>query len=230
MANGCWLFDQDSFESEWKVFHLFCSRSTSIVLRCIDFDSRKSCLPGWLWRLETNTPHWFPLGLFPWRKLDFGFVFPCAWLWWGPHLLMGTGGKMLNNNTIVNIGLQLADACWNTYASTQYVWVGGSQSEFLLKPSDVPGLVSGLKASHTSLSTETSQVAAQPVMMNFDSMQSMGSISLMGYMSYARRCWRRTSMRGAQQEIQNTLIGQRVLLQVSINSCRHQQDMLDWLM
>ncbi|KAG6896909.1 hypothetical protein C0992_005311 [Termitomyces sp. T32_za158] len=29
------------------------------------------------------------------------------------------GGKMLNNDTIVNIGLQLADACWNTYASTQ---------------------------------------------------------------------------------------------------------------
>ncbi|KNZ78343.1 putative mannosyl-oligosaccharide alpha-1,2-mannosidase 1B [Termitomyces sp. J132] len=29
------------------------------------------------------------------------------------------GGKLLNNDTIVNIGLQLADACWNTYASTQ---------------------------------------------------------------------------------------------------------------
>ncbi|KIK58077.1 glycoside hydrolase family 47 protein [Collybiopsis luxurians FD-317 M1] len=28
------------------------------------------------------------------------------------------GGKLLNNDTIVNIGLQLADACWNTYAST----------------------------------------------------------------------------------------------------------------
>ncbi|KAG6901597.1 hypothetical protein C0995_010157 [Termitomyces sp. Mi166 len=29
------------------------------------------------------------------------------------------GGKLLNNDTIVNIGLQLADACWNTYASTE---------------------------------------------------------------------------------------------------------------
>ncbi|KAG6819563.1 hypothetical protein H0H93_010728 [Arthromyces matolae] len=28
------------------------------------------------------------------------------------------GGKLLNNDTIVNYGLQLADACWNTYAST----------------------------------------------------------------------------------------------------------------
>jgi mannosyl-oligosaccharide alpha-1,2-mannosidase len=28
------------------------------------------------------------------------------------------GGKLLNNQTIVNIGLQLIDACWNTYAST----------------------------------------------------------------------------------------------------------------
>jgi mannosyl-oligosaccharide alpha-1,2-mannosidase len=28
------------------------------------------------------------------------------------------GGKLLNNETIVNIGLALADACWNTYAST----------------------------------------------------------------------------------------------------------------
>lgn len=36
------------------------------------------------------------------------------------------GGKLLNNNTIVKIGLQLVDACWNTYASTAYV----SQSAF----------------------------------------------------------------------------------------------------
>ncbi len=31
------------------------------------------------------------------------------------------GGKLFNNNTIVNIGLQLVDACWNTYASTACV-------------------------------------------------------------------------------------------------------------
>jgi hypothetical protein len=31
------------------------------------------------------------------------------------------GGRLLNNDTIVNIGLELADACWNTYASTAYV-------------------------------------------------------------------------------------------------------------
>ncbi|KAI3600436.1 glycoside hydrolase family 47 protein [Moniliophthora roreri] len=29
------------------------------------------------------------------------------------------GGKLLNNETIVSIGLALADACWNTYASTE---------------------------------------------------------------------------------------------------------------
>ncbi|KAL0069252.1 hypothetical protein AAF712_003616 [Marasmius tenuissimus] len=28
------------------------------------------------------------------------------------------GGRLLNNDTIVKIGLDLADACWNTYAST----------------------------------------------------------------------------------------------------------------
>ncbi|KAL4254782.1 alpha-1,2-Mannosidase [Abortiporus biennis] len=28
------------------------------------------------------------------------------------------GGKMLNNNTIIQTALELADACWNTYAST----------------------------------------------------------------------------------------------------------------
>ncbi|KAF8551640.1 glycoside hydrolase family 47 protein [Imleria badia] len=28
------------------------------------------------------------------------------------------GGKLTNNDTIFNIGLQLTDACWNTYAST----------------------------------------------------------------------------------------------------------------
>ena len=28
------------------------------------------------------------------------------------------GGKLLNNQTIVDIALELVDACWNTYAST----------------------------------------------------------------------------------------------------------------
>ncbi|KAF9225798.1 glycoside hydrolase family 47 protein [Gyrodon lividus] len=28
------------------------------------------------------------------------------------------GGKLTNNDTLVNIGLELTDACWNTYAST----------------------------------------------------------------------------------------------------------------
>ncbi|OJA21379.1 hypothetical protein AZE42_09397 [Rhizopogon vesiculosus] len=32
------------------------------------------------------------------------------------------GGKLANNDTMVNIGLQLTDACWNTYASTAYVY------------------------------------------------------------------------------------------------------------
>lgn len=31
------------------------------------------------------------------------------------------GGRLLDNQTIVDIGLQLVDACWNTYASTRYV-------------------------------------------------------------------------------------------------------------
>lgn len=28
------------------------------------------------------------------------------------------GGKLLENQTIVDIGLTLVDSCWNTYAST----------------------------------------------------------------------------------------------------------------
>ena len=28
------------------------------------------------------------------------------------------GGKLMNNNTINNIGLELNEACWNTYQST----------------------------------------------------------------------------------------------------------------
>ncbi|KAI0070112.1 seven-hairpin glycosidase [Panus rudis PR-1116 ss-1] len=33
-------------------------------------------------------------------------------------LIEYTGGRLLNNQTIVDIGLKLNDACWNTYAST----------------------------------------------------------------------------------------------------------------
>jgi hypothetical protein len=32
------------------------------------------------------------------------------------------GGKLANNDAIVNIGLQLNDACWNTYAGDAYVF------------------------------------------------------------------------------------------------------------
>lgn len=35
--------------------------------------------------------------------------------------IQSIGGKLLDNQTIVDIGLQLVDACWNTYASTRYV-------------------------------------------------------------------------------------------------------------
>ncbi|KAG2363458.1 glycoside hydrolase family 47 protein [Suillus spraguei] len=34
------------------------------------------------------------------------------------------GGKLTNNATVVDIGLKLTDACWNTYASTAYYWIG----------------------------------------------------------------------------------------------------------
>lgn len=35
-------------------------------------------------------------------------------------IMLYTGGRLLNNDTIVNIGLQLVDGCWNTYAGTTY--------------------------------------------------------------------------------------------------------------
>lgn len=33
-------------------------------------------------------------------------------------IILAIGGKLLNNDTIVQIGLELVDGCWNTYAST----------------------------------------------------------------------------------------------------------------
>ena len=36
--------------------------------------------------------------------------------------LIDPGGKLANNDAIVNIGLQLNDACWNTYAGDAYVF------------------------------------------------------------------------------------------------------------
>jgi mannosyl-oligosaccharide alpha-1,2-mannosidase len=32
------------------------------------------------------------------------------------------GGKMLNNQTIVDIALKLADSCWNTYVYWSFSW------------------------------------------------------------------------------------------------------------
>jgi len=40
------------------------------------------------------------------------------------------GGKLLNNDTIVNVGLEIADSCWNTYASTQ-TGIGPEAFEFI---------------------------------------------------------------------------------------------------
>jgi len=60
------------------------------------------------------------------------------------------GGKLTNNDTLVNIGLQLTDACWNTYASTAYVLptaIYSCTDSFL----PVPALV--LKSSHGTAPT-----------------------------------------------------------------------------
>ncbi|KAG1753648.1 glycoside hydrolase family 47 protein [Suillus paluster] len=43
------------------------------------------------------------------------------------------GGKLTNNDTLVNLGLQLTDACWNTYASTA---TGIGPEVFAYKSSD----------------------------------------------------------------------------------------------
>jgi len=47
------------------------------------------------------------------------------------------GGKLLNNDTIVNAGLKLADACWNTYASTN-TGIGPDSFGFVSIPSNPP--------------------------------------------------------------------------------------------
>lgn len=49
-------------------------------------------------------------------QLDYGFVTLVHGM---QHLLKRiTGGSILNNQTIIDYGIQLTDACWNTYAST----------------------------------------------------------------------------------------------------------------
>ncbi|THU94524.1 glycoside hydrolase family 47 protein [Dendrothele bispora CBS 962.96] len=47
------------------------------------------------------------------------------------------GGKLLNNETIVNIGLELVEACWNTYASTA-TGIGPEVFEFISRDSFQP--------------------------------------------------------------------------------------------
>lgn len=54
-----------------------------------------------------------------------------------------SGGKLLNNQTIVNTALQLVDACWNTYASTatgigpeRFAYI--SQSRMVISQAVVP--------------------------------------------------------------------------------------------
>ncbi|KIM46837.1 glycoside hydrolase family 47 protein [Hebeloma cylindrosporum] len=53
------------------------------------------------------------------------------------------GGKLLDNQTIVDIGLQLVDSCWNTYASTS-TGIGPEQFAFI---SDDGGYTGGNTAS-----------------------------------------------------------------------------------
>ncbi|KAF8889712.1 glycoside hydrolase family 47 protein [Infundibulicybe gibba] len=48
------------------------------------------------------------------------------------------GGKLLNNQTIVDIGLQLVDACWNTYASTA-TGIGPETFSFISADGDFTG-------------------------------------------------------------------------------------------
>ncbi|KAG9313396.1 glycoside hydrolase family 47 protein [Chiua virens] len=67
--------------------------------------------------LETSTiDNWVYLADYDDNKRSFML----AHIW--PALLVETGflvcGKLANNDTIVDIGLKLTDACWNTYAST----------------------------------------------------------------------------------------------------------------
>jgi len=61
--------------------------------------------------------------MFHWRELVIGSVFLSV----SPIIRAGysqfgvIGGRLLNNETIVNIALGLIDGCWNTYAGDAYV-------------------------------------------------------------------------------------------------------------
>jgi hypothetical protein len=54
--------------------------------------------------------------MFSWWQLVIGYVH--AFVTDIFFDLYCAGGRMLNNQTIVDVALQLVDSCWNTYAST----------------------------------------------------------------------------------------------------------------
>lgn len=76
------------------------------------------------------------------------------------ELFVSLGGRLLNNDTIVNIALELVDACWNTYASTACV---PSLSDYpcnLLIHYTFKGPASAPKPSLSSPTTVTSPAVA----------------------------------------------------------------------
>lgn len=56
-------------------------------------------------------------------KLAAWYVLGFSSLWYRANLEDRLpGGRLTNNQDVVNAGLELNDACWNTYASTEYVY------------------------------------------------------------------------------------------------------------
>jgi hypothetical protein len=114
----------------------------------------------------------------------------------GPDLMQRiAGGKLLNNQTIVDIALKLNDGCWNTYASTAYVL----SSDFIFASTLIclAGLVLAWKPSRTSQTRATSQTSKLPMPI------SLSITSMDSSFNPAKRCtsnvlrfWRATSTPG----------------------------------
>jgi len=138
MAYGCWFIYQESVEGEEFVVWL---RKGTWRLTDVCLSRNRQSETISTWQTETMMGR---LCIFP-RTLHASMVETGFWVRllsildyiWPAQCLLSLGGKLLNNDTIVNIALDLVEACWNTYASTECV---GSAPFIILNLTQLPSL------------------------------------------------------------------------------------------
>ena len=127
------------------------------------------------------------------------------------------GGKILNNQTIVNYGLQLTDACWNTYNSTTYVWI--FLKRFCFNSTSILARVLALKHSLSNLQMAASPAVPPPPPARSRSTNSTASTSQGRIISSVPRSSSPTSMRGESRGTPSIWIARLPLSRASTISC-----------